>query len=134
MTQSRRNIAAGILVALMVAHAYGGHHHHIGTGPIHGVIVHESQQDTPDFSIFVGALRNGDSAKYWSTDNRYLDIFDEDAKDENGVPRVKKEDVAPLDLPALLIYSKDGKLIHHEHLTKSATAASVMAIAKGWGG
>ncbi len=44
MTQTRRNIAAGILLALMVAHAYGGHHPHPGHGGFHVLFTTSSAQ------------------------------------------------------------------------------------------
>lgn len=94
------------------------------------VIVHETADQNPKFAALINSLRQGEPAKFFSDKGRSLDVWDKDAKDENGKLRIAPEDIDGLKLPAILGYSKRGKLTFKQSLESDATAESIVALAK----
>lgn len=132
---TRDKFAYGLLMAICCVHVAQGRLSILGVEkPIHATVVHETANDTHPLGLLWTALRTGDSKTYWSSEGRYLDIFDKDTKDESGNLRVKAADFSSVTLPAILIYSKSGKLVYSESIKPTAKAADITAIARGHGG
>lgn len=100
------------------------------------VILHESEDATPQFSRMVNGLRSGDNAKYLKDRGHTLLIIDDDTTDEIGRPLevVTQLSADGLPMPALFVLDEGGAVVHKQPLSPEANAAGVMEVLKGNGG
>lgn len=101
------------------------------------VIIHESEDDSALFAQMMIGLRAGANASYLASKGHTLLILDDEAADQNGQPNETVAALLPLNstLPALFILDAgDGRPLHNETLSASATAADVMGILREHGG
>lgn len=103
------------------------------------LIVHETQDDTPDFSRVLVQLRSGTEADYLKKQGHKLYILDDDTRDTNGQkPGVLEKydsDIQSVGLPAMLVIDpKTEKLIKSRRLQEGVTASNVTEYIRQAGG
>lgn len=87
----------------------------VTTGPKNILIVYESSATKPAFANQITLLRSGDWAKYLSTNNHTLYVYDKDTVDETGSMAKELKTWQPhwsgMNLPALFIVDKKTNLL-----------------------
>lgn len=99
-------------------------------GPRRVLIVRETADATPQLNGELVLLRKDPIAAYLTSKGHTLDILDLDAKDKDGNPSVAvtefKTNYANLKPPALLVISKDKRVVHAEALPVGVKASAIL--------
>lgn len=86
------------------------------------VIVHEAQEQTPEFSRMATALRVGPPGEYLKSKGHSLLILDDDAVDADGKPSPLLAPFRPLNPPELIIVQPPTKVLYRGKLIDDANA------------
>lgn len=104
-------------------------------GPRTVVVLHETEETTPELSQAFISLRTGENAGYMAAKKHKLLILDDDAKGVDGapVPLIAKLATEGVGLPAAFILNGDA-VVAKKQLAAPTAAVDVMALLKGAGG
>ncbi len=96
------------------------------------VIVHEAQEQTPEFSRMAVALRVGKPAEYLKSKGHTLLILDDDAIAADGKPSPLLDPFRPLNPPELIVVKPPASVLYRGKLPD--TADEVIAEVQRHGG